>query len=145
MDLCHPLQTIANNLLGGANRIGGGFHQGILRPRRILSTPHPGFPSDSNLKMFFRCSQSRRYSDTVRGPSADSWLTRERVYRLSVSSNVTACDFLYIGRLHFLNRGVHLGFGVLQWSKVVDFGKSKNVTKNNPHLNLCTLLADSYS
>ena len=56
-----------------------------------------------------------------------------------------ACDSLQIGRLQVLNRGLHLDFEVLQWSKLVEIWGTQNETKNNPQLDFCTSLADSYS
>ena len=40
------------------------------------------------------------------GPSARTWLSRKRVYPLSVSSRTT-CDSLDIGRPPFLDGGLH--------------------------------------
>ena len=58
-----------------------------------------------------------------------------------------ACDSLQIGRLQVLNRGLHLDFQVLEWSKLVEFEiwGSQNETKNKPQLKVCISLADSYS
>ena len=55
------------------------------------------------------------------------------------------CDSFQIGRLQVLNRGLHLDFEVLQWSKLVEIWGAQNETINNPQLNVCTSLADSYS
>ena len=55
------------------------------------------------------------------------------------------CDSLQIDRLQVLNRGLHLDFEVLQWSKLVEIGRAQNETKPNPQLIVCTSHADSYS
>ena len=56
-----------------------------------------------------------------------------------------ACDFLQSGRPQVLNRGLHLDFEVLQWSKLVEICGTQNETKMTPQLSVCTSLADSYS
>ena len=55
------------------------------------------------------------------------------------------CDSLHIGRPQVLNRGLHLGYEVLQWSNLVEIWGTQNKTKITPQLNVCTSLADSYS
>ena len=56
-----------------------------------------------------------------------------------------ACDSLQIGRLQVLNRGLHLDFEVLQWSKLVEIWGTQKRDKNQPPTERCTSLADSYS
>ena len=43
-----------------------------------------------------------------------------------------ACDSLQVGRLQVLNRGVHLDFEVLRWSKLVEIGVHKTILKQSP-------------
>ena len=43
-----------------------------------------------------------------------------------------AFDSLQIGRLQVLNKGLHLDFEVLQWSKLVDIWGTQNETKKQP-------------
>ena len=62
---------------------------------------------------------------------------------ISVSSTA-ACDYLRIGRPPFLNRALHLDFGVIGCSKMIDIWGTQNETKTDPQLNVCTSLADTY-
>ena len=55
-----------------------------------------------------------------------------------------ACDSLQVG-LPQVHKGLHLDVEVLRWSKLDESGGTQNETKNNPQLNVCTSLADSYS
>ena len=51
--------------------------------------------------------------------------------QLSVSSTA-ACDSLQIGRSYFLNGGLHLDFGLLQWLQLVKIRKAQNERKTTP-------------
>ena len=42
-----------------------------------------------------------------------------------------ACDSLQISYLQVFNRGIHLDFEVLQWSKLVEIWATQNETENN--------------
>ena len=65
---------------------------------------------------------------------------------LSVEFTAAARDFVQIGRPRLVDGCLHLDFGVLQWSKLVEIRKARNETKhNNLQLNVCAALADSYS
>ena len=56
-----------------------------------------------------------------------------------------ARDSLQIGRLQVLNRGLHLDVEVLHWSKLVEIWGTQNEKKNDPQLNVCPSLVDSYN
>ena len=56
----------------------------------------------------------------------------KRVDQLGVSSKA-AWDSLQIDRPPVLNGGLHLDLGVLQWSKLVEFGRHKLRQKTNPN------------
>ena len=48
---------------------------------------------------------------------------------------------IHIGRPRFFNGGLHLDFGVLQWSKIVEV---QDEARNNSQLDLYTSLEDNY-
>ena len=67
------------------------------------------------------------------------------MYPLGVLS-AEPCDYLHIARPHYLNGGLHLdtcGVAVVEIGRIVRQQNKK--TKNNPRLNVCTSLVDSYS
>ena len=55
-----------------------------------------------------------------------------------------ACDSRQIGRPRFLDRGLHLDFEALEWSKLVEIWGTQMRQKYNPQLNVWTSLADSH-
>ena len=71
---------------------------------------------------------------------------RQRVFTHSVASTA-ARDSIQIGRPHFFNGDLHLGFGALQWSRIVELQKTQNETKKQPpteRLHFTCTLEDSY-
>lgn len=77
-------------------------------------------------------------------PTFNYWAPhRQWVFTHSVASTV-ACDAIQIGCPHFFNGGLHVDFGVVQWSRIVEVQKTKRY-ESNPQLNVGTSLEDSYN
>ena len=51
-------------------------------------------------------------------------------------SSTAACDSVQVGLCQLHNRGLHLDFDVLRWSKMVEIWGTQNETKNSPQLNV---------
>ena len=91
-----------------------------LRPRGILSIPYPRVSGWlQSLDILSEIKIQSLFGHAAFGHSAGSCLSRERVYQLIVSFT-ESYDSFQIGHPRLPNRGLHLDFGVLQWSKLVD-------------------------
>ena len=93
------------------------FVHPIQATEHLIHFPFPGFRVTLEIVSgyVFRCSQWRRYFDTVR---SDLLLVRALAARagassacLSVSSTAAACGSLRIERLRFLSRDLRVDYG----------------------------------